>query len=114
MTLQPLTSYRLTQQWLNQPPDPALINQPNSQIQYLVEFMGQHGPSPISESSPLSTIVPGKAPQLTLPVDPHGAALSRVVYRQFLNLATQTLGQRQVADVVLGNVVRVWVDGVKI
>lgn len=101
--------HHYVQTWLHQAPDPDLHGK---QVQYLVEFANGNGPSTISPGSGFADILAGKAPQVSIPTDPDGAATKRNVYRQLID-SSRTTRDREEVDIVNDNTTQVWVDGKK-
>ncbi|KAJ5995660.1 hypothetical protein N7481_002637 [Penicillium waksmanii] len=102
--------YHYVQTWLKQTPDPDLRGK---QVQYLVEFVNNNGPSTISPGSGFVDILAGKAPQVFIPTDPDGASTKRNIYRQLIDSSGTTLNREKV-DNVNNNTTQVWVDGQKL
>lgn len=102
--------YHYVQTWLQQAPDPDLQGK---QVQYLVEFVNNNGPSSISPGSGFASILTGEAPQVSIPIDPNGAATKRNIYRQLID-SSGTTRDREKVDIVNNNTTQIWVDGKKL
>lgn len=102
--------YHYVQTWLQQAPDPDLQGK---QVQYLVEFVNNNGPSSISPGSGFASILTEEAPQVSIPIDPNGAATKRNIYRQLID-SSGTTRDREKVDIVNNNTTQIWVDGKKL
>ncbi|KAF5393110.1 hypothetical protein D9757_001151 [Collybiopsis confluens] len=101
-----------------QPPAPTIkgwVNQPSGdltqykRVQYLVEFVNDKGPSPISAASEFQDIKIGMSPLVQIPVDPTGAATKRFIYRLLVRM-NDTKTNRMLVDKIIDNTTVEWLD----